>query len=113
MSDWVLQLVILFILILVNGVLSMAEIAIVSPRKSRLQQQADRGDETANTALKLAPKQIGLINPEKIAPRVAIPVSNLFAGLRFEVVDMDGYRVDKIIVMAISQTKVEAGKENS
>ena len=39
-------------------------------------------------------------------------MSGLFAELRFEVVDMDGYRVDKIIVMAISQTVVEVGKEN-
>ncbi|HMK05117.1 MAG TPA: hemolysin family protein [Ferruginibacter sp.] len=41
-------------LILLNGVFSMAEIALVSARKARLEAQANKGDEKAKAALKLA-----------------------------------------------------------
>lgn len=41
-------------LILINGVFSMAEIALVSARKARLEAQANKGDEKAKAALKLA-----------------------------------------------------------
>jgi putative hemolysin len=48
------ELAILFILILLNGVLAMAEIALVSARKTRLEQQAAQGKRSAIIALKLA-----------------------------------------------------------
>lgn len=41
-------------LILINGIFSMAEIALVSARKARLEAQANKGDEKAKAALKLA-----------------------------------------------------------
>ncbi len=41
-------------LILLNGVFSMAEIALVSARKARLEGQANKGDVKAKAALKLA-----------------------------------------------------------
>ena len=44
----------LLILILINGLFSMAEIAVVSARKARLQLRADKGDKRAKSALKLA-----------------------------------------------------------
>src|SRR5687768_10857823 len=41
-------------LILVNGLFSMAEIALVSARKARLEAQANKGDKNAKEALELA-----------------------------------------------------------
>src|SRR5690606_28021763 len=41
-------------LILLNGLFSMAEIALVSARKARLEAQAHKGDARAKEALKLA-----------------------------------------------------------
>ena len=41
-------------LILLNGLFSMAEIALVSARKARLETQASRGDKNAKEALDLA-----------------------------------------------------------
>ena len=41
-------------LILLNGVFSMAEIALVSARKARLEAQAHRGDKRAKEALDLS-----------------------------------------------------------
>ncbi|MDX2138175.1 MAG: hemolysin family protein [Chloroflexota bacterium] len=47
------EIVIIVALTLVNGVFAMSEAAILSARKARLQQQVDRGDAGARTALAL------------------------------------------------------------
>ena len=47
-------IIILIGLILLNGVFSMAEIALVSARKARLEAQANKGDKKAKEALDLA-----------------------------------------------------------
>ncbi|WP_160713680.1 hemolysin family protein [Chitinophaga solisilvae] len=49
-----MEVVIILILILVNGIFSMSEIALVSARKVRLEHLANKGDEKAKAALKLA-----------------------------------------------------------
>ncbi len=49
-----LSFLVVFLLIVLNGLLSMAEMAIVSARKPRLQQMADEGSPSALAALKLA-----------------------------------------------------------
>lgn len=48
-----MTLAILLALILLNGVFAMSELAVVSTRKARLQEQIDRGDENAKFALAL------------------------------------------------------------
>lgn len=48
------EILIILGLILINGIFSMAEIALVSARKARLEGQANKGDEKAKAALKLA-----------------------------------------------------------
>src|SRR5215217_1850305 len=50
----VTELVIIFLLILANGIFSGSEIAVVAARKVRLQQRAEDGDERARAALALA-----------------------------------------------------------
>jgi putative hemolysin len=54
MSGISTELFILGLLLVANGLLAMAEIAIVSARKARLRQLADDGDEGARAALELA-----------------------------------------------------------
>ena len=49
-----LDIFLLFILFLFNGVFAMSELAIASSRKTRLQQWADEGDDRAAVALRLA-----------------------------------------------------------
>lgn len=49
-----LEILLILLLIIVNGILAMSEIAIVSARQSRLQQWADAGDAKAKAALALA-----------------------------------------------------------
>jgi putative hemolysin len=48
------QIVIIFLLILANGVFAMAEAAVISARKARLQERANGGDGRAAAALELA-----------------------------------------------------------
>jgi putative hemolysin len=54
MASFGLQLFILAVLILINGLFSMSEMAVVSARKTRLQQRAQEGDRRAGVALELA-----------------------------------------------------------
>jgi putative hemolysin len=54
MSSTIFEVVIILLLIMANGVFSMAEIAVISARKVRLQQRAEDGVKGAQTALELA-----------------------------------------------------------
>jgi putative hemolysin len=48
------EIILLLVLIIANGALAMAEIAVISARKARLQKNAEEGDEKARAALRLA-----------------------------------------------------------
>jgi putative hemolysin len=48
------EIVILVLLLLVNGIFVLAEIAVISARKTRLQHRANQGDKRAGAALELA-----------------------------------------------------------
>src|SRR5512135_1976286 len=48
------EILILVMLLLVNGLFVMSEMAVVSSRKARLQQQANEGNRRAARALQLA-----------------------------------------------------------
>ena len=54
MGSILIEIVILAVLILANGFFAMSEIAVVSARKTRLEQQAQDGDQKAQAALALA-----------------------------------------------------------
>jgi putative hemolysin len=47
------EIIVILLLILLNGLFSMSETAFVSARKARLQQRADSGDANAQAALDL------------------------------------------------------------
>jgi putative hemolysin len=53
-NSFVLELVIILLLIFANAIFVMAELAVVSARKARLQNRAENGDENARAALGLA-----------------------------------------------------------
>ncbi|WP_013322658.1 hemolysin family protein [Gloeothece verrucosa] len=54
MSNMAIEIVIVLLLIIANGIFSGSEIAVVSARKIRLEQMANRGNLKARAALKLA-----------------------------------------------------------
>ncbi len=53
MKETILEILLIFLLMILNGVFAMAEIALVSARKVRLQQKADDGNTGARAALEL------------------------------------------------------------
>jgi len=64
-----IEIFILLGLILINGFFAMAEIAVVSSRKARLESQSNKGDLRAKEALKLAE------HPEKFLSTVQIGIT--------------------------------------
>ena len=54
MSEIAIDVLIIALLILANGVFAMSEMAVVTARKSRLQDWASKGNTKAKTALELA-----------------------------------------------------------
>ena len=71
------ELFIILFLIILNGVFSMSEIALISARKSSLQSDAARGNKSAKTAIKLAS------NPDKFlsSVQVGITLIGLLTGM--------------------------------
>ncbi|MBL0232271.1 MAG: HlyC/CorC family transporter [Chitinophagaceae bacterium] len=72
-----MEILILLVLIFVNGLFVMSEIALVSARKSRLEHLADKGDHKALRALKLSN------SPEKFlsAAQIGITLIAIFTGV--------------------------------
>ena len=64
-----LPIVVIVLLVLLNGVFVMAEMAVVSSRKPRLQQFANEGDRSARTALDLA------TNPDRFLATTQIGIT--------------------------------------
>lgn len=70
-----LELVLILVLVLANGIFAMSEIALVTARKPRLQQMARRGSR-ASTALRL------LASPDRLLSTVQVGITliGVFAG---------------------------------
>jgi putative hemolysin len=63
------EIVLVLLLLVVNGVFAMSEIAVVSSRKARLQQRAEAGDVGARRALELAE------NPNRFLSTVQVGIT--------------------------------------
>lgn len=63
------EILIIIFLILLNGLFSMSEIAVISARKSSLASEEKKGSKAATTALKLA------CQPEKFLSTVQIGIT--------------------------------------
>src|SRR5918994_114063 len=69
MSGVALQIAVIVVLALLNGLLAMPETAMVSSRKARLKQRAEAGDSGARAALRLA------ASPNRFLSTVQIGIS--------------------------------------
>jgi len=70
------QLVLILLLILINGVFAMYELAMVSSRRVRLQQRAEDGDKAAKAALELIKHPNRLLS----TVQVGITLVGIFSG---------------------------------
>ncbi|MFH1907524.1 MAG: hemolysin family protein [Chloroflexota bacterium] len=69
MSEIGFEILVIFLLILLNGLFAMSETAIFAARKARLQHKANEGDRKARTALDLA------ATPNRFLPTVQIGIT--------------------------------------
>jgi putative hemolysin len=74
------EILIVFGLILLNGFFSMAEIALVSSRKARLEAQANRGDQRARMALAMANKPDSFLSTVQIGITLIGILTGIYSG---------------------------------
>lgn len=77
-----LEILLIFILILVNGLFSMYEMSMVSSRKVRLEQMEDAGDESARNALKLLSTPNRYLSTVQFVITLISILSGAFGGAR-------------------------------
>jgi putative hemolysin len=80
MSSVVLQIAIIVLLILLNGLFAMAETALVSSRKARLRQRAEEGNKGARTALELADSPNRFLSTVQIGISLIGVLAGAFGG---------------------------------
>jgi len=75
-----LDVVVILILVVINGVFSMAEIAVVTARAARLRQLAGEGNERADTALDLANEPNQFLSTVQIGITLIGVLAGAFGG---------------------------------
>ncbi|HVS96236.1 MAG TPA: hemolysin family protein [Puia sp.] len=78
-----LEILILLFLIFLNGLFVMAEIALVSARKSRLENLADNGDDRAKAALRLSEKPELFLSTAQIGITLIAILTGFYSGEKF------------------------------
>lgn len=78
-----MEILIVIALILLNGVFSMSEIALVSARKSRLEVDAKKGNKSAQTALKLSSEPDRFLSTIQIGITLIGILTGLYSGEAF------------------------------
>jgi putative hemolysin len=91
------EVVILLLLIFLNGLFVMSEIALVSARKGRLESMAAKGDEKARKALKLSENPEVFLSAAQIGITLIAILTGLYSGEKFSS-DLKPY-VEKIEVI--------------
>lgn len=80
MEYLLLEIVLIFVLLLINGLFSMSELAVVSARPIRLKQRAENGDAGAQTALDLAAAPDRFLSTVQIGITLIGILSGAFGG---------------------------------
>jgi len=80
MTVIIIEIVGIFLLLVVNGVFAMTEIAVVSARKARLRRLADEGDDRAQAALDLAHSPNRFLSTVQIGITLVGVMAGAFGG---------------------------------
>lgn len=75
------EIVVLIILILINGFFALSEIALVSSKKTRLEQQMLKGSKGALTALKLLDNSEGFLSAIQVGITLIGIVTGVYGGM--------------------------------
>jgi putative hemolysin len=76
----VFEVLLIFLLLIINGIFSMSELSIVSARRIRLQQQAESGNKGAKAALELAESPNDFLSTVQIGITSVGILSGAFGG---------------------------------
>ena len=82
MGDVWLELAIILLLVLANGLFAMSEISVVASRKIRLQQRAEEGDHRARLALELAHKPEEFLSTVQVGITLVGVLAGAYGGAR-------------------------------
>ena len=122
MGDVWIEIVIILLLVLANGVFAMSEISVVTSRKVRLQQRADEGNHRARFALELAhaPEQflstvqvgitlVGVLAGAYGGARLSAPLANALRQFEPVALYADGIALG-VVVAAITTLSIVLGE---
>ncbi len=117
-----MEVLILFALILLNGLFAMSEIALVTARKARLQKLIDEGDSSAAAAVALGENptrflstiqigitSIGVLNGIVGEATLAQPISAWLSGLGLQA-PYAGYGATALVVILITYFSIVVGE---
>lgn len=76
-----LEIVLIVLLVVANGVFAMAEIAVVSSRKARLRTRSENGDRAATVALELAERPNDFLSTVQIGITLVGILAGVFGGV--------------------------------
>ncbi len=91
MSAILVEFVVIVILVLINGVFAMSEIAVVSSRKSRLKQRGEGGSAGARVALELAESPNRFLSTVQIGITLVGVLAGAFGGATLARVLAEGF----------------------
>jgi putative hemolysin len=80
MTAILIEVAVILLLVMANGVFSMAELAVVSARRPRLKQWADRGDRRARVALELAEDPNRFLSTVQVGITLVGTLAGVFSG---------------------------------
>ncbi len=80
MNEVAVEIIIIFLLLIANGIFAMAEIAVVSAKKSRLRFLADQGNTKARMALELAESPNRFLSTVQIGISLVAVFTGAFGG---------------------------------
>jgi putative hemolysin len=92
LSSTLVEVALIFVLILANGLFAAAEIAIVSARKGRLEQAAERGRHDARVALNLADNPNHFLSTVQVGITLISTLAAAFGGASIAEVLADSLR---------------------
>lgn len=77
-----MEIAVIILLILLNGVFAMSEIAVISAKKNRLKTEAKSGSKSARTALKLAEDPDRFLSTIQIGITLIGILTGIYSGAR-------------------------------
>ena len=104
MSSIIIEILLFFVLLILNGIFSMSEMAVVSARRIRLRQSAENGSREAPAALELAENPSSFLSTVQIGITLVGILAGAFGGATLAGIPVD--QLGKISPIAPYSTAV-------